>query len=381
MTHILRMREPALLVDPINADRCATCDRGRVRCADNPHCCRSTGRSRRASSTHPGPRALQKAPVLTHNNFATNAINLNACWQITQRRPVPSRAAAVPRARARQRPALLACSPAAACGSWSASISSKAARRFLDFRPTLFFGVPTIYVRLLDLPEQPPARSADSCGCSSPGSAPLPAQVLEDFRSRFGHTILERYGMTETLMNISNPYVGRAPPGSVGFPLPGVSVQIRDRRTLRQRTERLRRLLAPRRSYASGVRRWLLPDRRHRRAFGRRILHVEGSPQRCHHLRRFQHLPSRDRGVPSGTGGGHRSRRRRECPTTFAAKFRSLMSSAGPISILRRSNARCRAAFASFKVPRSFVRVANRCRAPLSAKFRNIFCPHDESRT
>ena len=46
------------------------------------------------------------------------------------------------------------------------------------------------------------------------GSAPLPAQVLEDFRARFGHTILERYGMSETLMNISNPYVGERRAGT-----------------------------------------------------------------------------------------------------------------------------------------------------------------------
>jgi malonyl-CoA/methylmalonyl-CoA synthetase len=58
------------------------------------------------------------------------------------------------------------------------------------------------------------------------GSAPLPAQVLEDFRKLFGHTILERYGMTETIMNISNPYDGERRPGSVGFPLPGVQARI-----------------------------------------------------------------------------------------------------------------------------------------------------------
>jgi malonyl-CoA/methylmalonyl-CoA synthetase len=58
------------------------------------------------------------------------------------------------------------------------------------------------------------------------GSAPLPAHVLEQFRVFFGHTILERYGMTETFMNISNPYVGERRPGTVGFPLPGVSVRI-----------------------------------------------------------------------------------------------------------------------------------------------------------
>jgi malonyl-CoA/methylmalonyl-CoA synthetase len=60
------------------------------------------------------------------------------------------------------------------------------------------------------------------------GSAPLPAQVLEEFRSRFGHVILERYGMSETLMNMSNPYAGERRAGSVGFPLPGVSVRLLD---------------------------------------------------------------------------------------------------------------------------------------------------------
>jgi malonyl-CoA/methylmalonyl-CoA synthetase len=57
----------------------------------------------------------------------------------------------------------------------------------------------------------------------------LPAQVLEEFRRLFGHTILERYGMTETLMNISNPYVGERRPGTVGIPLPGVSVRLLNR--------------------------------------------------------------------------------------------------------------------------------------------------------
>jgi malonyl-CoA/methylmalonyl-CoA synthetase len=60
------------------------------------------------------------------------------------------------------------------------------------------------------------------------GSAPLPAQVLAEFRERFGHTILERYGMTETLMNISNPYHGERRAGTVGLPLPGVSVRLVD---------------------------------------------------------------------------------------------------------------------------------------------------------
>jgi malonyl-CoA/methylmalonyl-CoA synthetase len=102
----------------------------------------------------------------------------------------------------------------------------KAAREFLDFQTTLFFGVPTIYVRLLDLPATEAREIGRSMRLFVSGSAPLPAQVLEDFRVRYGHTILERYGMSETLMIMSNPYVGERRPGSVGRPLPGVSVRL-----------------------------------------------------------------------------------------------------------------------------------------------------------
>jgi malonyl-CoA/methylmalonyl-CoA synthetase len=101
-----------------------------------------------------------------------------------------------------------------------------AAQEFLDFRPTLFFGVPTIYVRLLDMPPETAREIGSSMRLFVSGSAPLPAQVLEEFRSLFGHTILERYGMSETLMNMSNPYAGERRPGSVGQPLPGVSVRL-----------------------------------------------------------------------------------------------------------------------------------------------------------
>ena len=58
------------------------------------------------------------------------------------------------------------------------------------------------------------------------GSAPLSAATLEAFRTRYGHTILERYGMSETLMNIGNPYEGERRPGAVGLPFPGVSARI-----------------------------------------------------------------------------------------------------------------------------------------------------------
>ncbi|HXH41223.1 MAG TPA: AMP-binding protein, partial [Thermoanaerobaculia bacterium] len=97
-----------------------------------------------------------------------------------------------------------------------------------DFKPSLFFGVPTIYVRLLDTPPDIARRIGAAMRLFVSGSAPLPAQVLEEFRALFGHVILERYGMTETFMTMSNPYAGERRAGTVGFPLPGISVRIEE---------------------------------------------------------------------------------------------------------------------------------------------------------
>ena len=104
----------------------------------------------------------------------------------------------------------------------------KATAEFLDFRPTLFFGVPTVYVRMTDFPADVAHEIGSFMRLFVSGSAPLATQVLEEFRDKYGHTILERYGMTETLMNISNPYAGERRAGTVGVPLPGVSVRIVD---------------------------------------------------------------------------------------------------------------------------------------------------------
>ncbi|MFL6194768.1 MAG: AMP-binding protein [Thermoanaerobaculia bacterium] len=96
----------------------------------------------------------------------------------------------------------------------------------LDGEATLFFGVPTMYVRLVEeLKARGPADlSRMRLFCS--GSAPLSPETFAAFRDLTGHEILERYGMTETGMNLSNPYAGPRRPGTVGTPLPGVSVRI-----------------------------------------------------------------------------------------------------------------------------------------------------------
>ena len=101
-------------------------------------------------------------------------------------------------------------------------------------RATVFMGVPTLYVRMLAEPSLTKEQAAHMRLFIS-GSAPLLIETFNDWRQRTGQTILERYGMSETIMLTSNPY--RADPrygdqserrgGTVGFPLPGVSVRVR----------------------------------------------------------------------------------------------------------------------------------------------------------
>ena len=172
-----------------------------------------------------GTTGTSKGAVLTHNNFAVNAVNLTTCWQIASDDRF---LLALPLFHVHGLGNGLHCWLVSGCRMrlLERFESQSAAATFLDFRPSLFFGVPTIYVRLLDIPDEPAREIGRSMRLFVSGSAPLPAQVLQEFRSKFGHTILERYGMSETFMNISNPYTGERRPGSVGLPLPGVSVRL-----------------------------------------------------------------------------------------------------------------------------------------------------------
>jgi malonyl-CoA/methylmalonyl-CoA synthetase len=96
-------------------------------------------------------------------------------------------------------------------------------------RATVFMGVPTLYVRML----AEAALTREQCAHMRlfvAGSAPLLPETFAAWSERTGHTILERYGMSETVMLTSNPYRPESArrPGTVGFPLPGVQVRIRD---------------------------------------------------------------------------------------------------------------------------------------------------------
>jgi malonyl-CoA/methylmalonyl-CoA synthetase len=94
---------------------------------------------------------------------------------------------------------------------------------------TVFFGVPTMYVRLVDALHRRGATPLPGVRLFCSGSAPLASETFAAFRELTGHSILERYGMTETGMLLSNPYAGERLPGTVGTPLPGVSARVVDR--------------------------------------------------------------------------------------------------------------------------------------------------------
>jgi len=92
---------------------------------------------------------------------------------------------------------------------------------------TVMMGVPTYYVRLLEQPDLTPER-VQRMRLFISGSAPLSEKTFRAFEDRTGHRILERYGMTETGMNTSNPLDGERRAGTVGLPLPGVTIRIAD---------------------------------------------------------------------------------------------------------------------------------------------------------
>jgi malonyl-CoA/methylmalonyl-CoA synthetase len=124
-------------------------------------------------------------------------------------------------------------------GTWVAGASvelhskfdaSLAYERLLSSNFSLFFGVPTMYTRLIQEAQAhphkpPPLRLYVS------GSAPLSAHTFTEFETLFGQKILERYGMTETVMNTTNPYEGERRPGTVGQPFPNQEARVVDVRT------------------------------------------------------------------------------------------------------------------------------------------------------
>lgn len=185
----------------------------------------TTGESPAAIVYTSGTTGASKGAVLSHNNFISNAINLNTCWKITEQDRL---LLGLPLFHVHGLANGLHC--ALIAGAQIKLLErlehQKLADEFKAFRPTLFYGVPTIYVRMLEQPDTIAREMGSAIRLFVSGSAPLPAQILTAFKEKFGQVILERYGMTETLMNLSNPYTGERRAGTVGFPLPGVIVKI-----------------------------------------------------------------------------------------------------------------------------------------------------------
>ncbi|MBP6095598.1 MAG: malonyl-CoA synthase [Methyloversatilis sp.] len=173
-----------------------------------------------------GTTGRSKGAMLTHGNLLSNALVLKDYWG-WQRGDVLLHALPIFHVHG----LFIASHGALLNGSRMIWFSRFEPRAVVDRLPeaTVFMGVPTLYVRLL----AESSFTRDTCRHMRlfiSGSAPLLIETFNDFRARTGHTILERYGMSETAMLTSNPYrpeAGRRG-GTVGLPLPGVGVRVRD---------------------------------------------------------------------------------------------------------------------------------------------------------
>ena len=174
-----------------------------------------------------GTTGRSKGAMLTHDNLASNSLSLVDYWRFTDKDVLIH---ALPIYHTH--------------GLFVASNVTLFARASMIFLPkfdpeliiklmaraTVLMGVPTFYTRLL----QSPALTHEATRHMRlfiSGSAPLLADTHREWAARTGHAVLERYGMTETNMNTSNPYDGERVAGAVGHPLPGVSVRVTDPET------------------------------------------------------------------------------------------------------------------------------------------------------
>jgi malonyl-CoA/methylmalonyl-CoA synthetase len=174
-----------------------------------------------------GTTGRSKGAMLTHDNLASNSLSLVVYWRFTDKDVLIH---ALPIYHTH--------------GLFVASNVTLFARASMIFLPkfdpdliirlmaraTVMMGVPTFYTRLLQSPALTKEATAHMRLFVS-GSAPLLADTHREWAARTGHAVLERYGMTETNMNTSNPYDGDRVPGAVGHALPGVSVRVTDPET------------------------------------------------------------------------------------------------------------------------------------------------------
>lgn len=171
-----------------------------------------------------GTTGRPKGIMLSHGNLASNAQTLVDYWGFTDKDVLLH---ALPIFHVHGLFVAISCVlMSGASMRWLPGFNVEAVLTELP-RSTVMMGVPTYYTRLLGNAK----FDRDSCRnlrLFISGSAPLLAETFVEFEQRTGHRILERYGMSETGMNISNPLHGERRAGTVGFPLPGVSARIVD---------------------------------------------------------------------------------------------------------------------------------------------------------
>jgi malonyl-CoA/methylmalonyl-CoA synthetase len=171
-----------------------------------------------------GTTGRAKGAMLTHRNLASNALTLVDRWGFTHDDVLLH---ALPLYHVHG--LFVACHCALLSSArmlWHAKFDARSVMASLP-HATVMMGVPTFYSRLL----AEPGFGVSDCATIRlfvSGSAPLLPATFDEFAARTDHTILERYGMTETGMNTSNPLDGERRCGSVGLPLPGISVRVVD---------------------------------------------------------------------------------------------------------------------------------------------------------
>ena len=171
-----------------------------------------------------GTTGRSKGAMLSHKNLLSNAQALTDLWEITHQDRLIH---ALPIFHTHG--LFVATNIVLLSGGAMIFLPKLDIDRMIEWMPkaTTMMGVPTFYTRLLD-DERFTRDLAEHMRLFVSGSAPLLAETHERFEKRTGHRILERYGMTETNMNTSNPYEGERRAGTVGFPLPGVELKVCD---------------------------------------------------------------------------------------------------------------------------------------------------------
>ena len=171
-----------------------------------------------------GTTGRSKGAMLSHNNLFSNTKELLRIWKFNEN-DVLLHALPIYHIHG----LFVACNLCLLSGAKIHFIKKFQTEKVIEYLPksTVMMGVPTFYTRLIES-NKLNVQITNNIRVFISGSAPLLSETHKEFESLTGHKILERYGMTETNMNTSNPYDGERRAGTVGFPLPGIKIRITD---------------------------------------------------------------------------------------------------------------------------------------------------------